>query len=180
MTTPRHPLHVVPEPGGPSAKTFPRAGSANHEDDSTDQLTTTDEEHNAMSGTTTTSTNGTGEQLNERGEIGISGWARRVFIEPWSELTGAVIGLALDVVLGLIALAFIRNGVIPAWLDTHGRQGWMGAGAVAGLYLLAELPDAVLRLYGAVCERLDRRYLDALTAPTATAVGAGVAGGEGL
>jgi hypothetical protein len=178
----------VPEPGGPSAKTFPRAGSANHQDDSTDQLTTTDEEHNAMSGTiTTTSTNGTGEQLNERGEIGISGWARRVFIEPWSELTGAVTGLALDVVLGLTAWAYIRNGVIPTWLDTHGRQGWMGAGAVAGLFLLAELPDAVLRLYRAVCERLDRRYLDALAAPivadparTSTTAGAGVAGGEGL
>jgi hypothetical protein len=84
-------------------------------------------------------------------------WVRRVFVDPWPELVCAVIGLAADVVLGLVAMAFVRNGVIPTWLEAQGHLGWMVGGAVAALFLLGELPGALLRLYRAVRERLFRR-----------------------
>lgn len=176
MTTPKRPLHAVPDPGGSSATTFPRAGSTNHQHDSADNPTRngmTDQERNPMSGIdTNTSKNAIEEEQVMRK------WARRVFVEPWNEVVCALIGVAVDVVIALVAHAYIRNGVIPTWLDGHGHLAWMGAGAAAALFLLGEIPGALLRLYHAVWESLDRRYMKALAARLAAADLAVVDDGE--
>jgi hypothetical protein len=173
MTTPKRPLHAVPEPGGPSTTTFPWAGSTNHHEDNTHTDGTSDQERDPMSGINTSPSRNVIEKENV-----MKTWARRVFVEPWNELVCAVIGLAVDVILGLVALAYMRNGVIPTWLDEHGHLAWMGAGAVAALFLLSELRVSLLRLYNAVWESLDRRYMKAVAARLAAADLAVLDGGE--
>jgi hypothetical protein len=54
----------------------------------------------------------------------------------------------------------------------------MGAGAVAALFLLSELRVSLLRLYNAVWESLDRRYMKAVAARLAAADLAVLDGGE--
>lgn len=157
MTTPRRPLHVVPEPGGPSATTSPRAGSTNHQDYTTDEYAETDQERTTMDQTHTSSGNTTGQH-----ESRLVTWLRRVFLDPWHPLVCAVVGLTLDAVLVLVVVHYSRNGVVPTWLDTHGGHwAWLGAGAFAAV-VLGELFDNVCRLVWAAGEALDRRHMRAV------------------
>jgi hypothetical protein len=46
---------------------------------------------------------------------------------------GIVAALGADVVVSLIVLAYVGSGAVPVWLDAHGRQAWMAAGAAVAL-----------------------------------------------
>lgn len=141
MTTPNRPLYAVPEPGGPSALTFPRAGSANHQDDS--NTATTDEERHGMS--TDNHNQLITEMTQEREDLVADGLEPRGVFGIYNDFTCAVLGLVLDAVVILAVAGYWDNGFIPAWLDTHGHWAWLGAGAL-GWVLLVEVLGALVRL----------------------------------
>lgn len=158
-------LRVVPEPGGPSATTSPRAGSPNHQDHSSDEHATTDQERTTMDRINTETTDDTTGQR----ESALVTWLRRVLIEPWHPLVCAVVGLTLDAVLVLVVVHYVRNGVIPTWLDTHGGHwAWAGAGAFAAV-VAGELFENVCRLVWEAGEALDRHHMRVLADRFATA-----------
>jgi len=104
-----------------------------------------------MSGpTNATSTNGTptqsqqGRELTKMVLLDLE-LARERVMAGWNELACAVLAVLIDVVVIAAGVHFFRNGLIPTWLDTYGQWAWFGAGAVAGLFALAELPNALSR-----------------------------------
>ncbi len=130
-----------------------RAVPATHEHDPSDQ------ERDAMN--ETGSTNSGNERDSQPAAVPVR-WARAVFVEPWNAVVCAVIGLTLDLAVVLVGVHFVRNGVIPAWVDAHGGHWtWMALGALAAVFL-GELLDNVARLYHSVWDALDRRQMRAI------------------
>ncbi len=143
-----------------------RAVSETHEHNPSDQ------ERDAMNETGGTSTDSGNER--DTHPAGVAGrWARAVFVEPWNAVVCAVIGLGLDLAVVLVGVHYLRNGVLPAWLDAHGGPwAWMAVGALAAVFL-GELLDNVTRLYHSVTEALEGRHMRAIADRLA-----GVEGGE--
>ncbi len=129
-------LQAVPEPGGPSATTLPRAGSTNHQDDST-------KERHEMS---TDNTNLTSTDLmNDMEALTMTDLQPRGVLGIYNDLTCAALGLVLDVIVVVVVARYWDNGVIPGWLDTHGHWAWLAAGVVVAVFL-SELVGAVTGL----------------------------------
>ncbi len=116
-------------PGGPSATTFPRAGSTNH------QGANEPNEEQHMTGQTThimTVMDPADPESTEQA---------RPLCRDIGVLLLAAFVLAFDLAALIAAVHYMRNGVIPTWLDAHGGQwAWMGSGAFAGWFVLDALP----------------------------------------
>ncbi|HEY9418416.1 MAG TPA: hypothetical protein VIQ30_26940 [Pseudonocardia sp.] len=82
---------------------------------------------------------------DEPGELVTSGLEPRGVFGIYNDLVCAVLGVLLDVSMVLAVIHYWDNGIIPIWLDAHGHWYWLGAGALAGMFLSA-LAEAVLQL----------------------------------
>lgn len=151
MTTPKRPLHAVPE---------------------SDTSTTTEKEHPDMN-----SDHNPSPAEDTAQPVRIPPRPGGMF-EVYNDLFCAVLGLVLDAVAVLAAVVYYRNGVIPTWLDSHGGHwAWLGAGAITTLFVFGELPDTLARLNDAMWE-LDEHRTAALTARIDAALAADTDGGE--
>jgi hypothetical protein len=82
-----------------------------------------------------------------------------------SDLVCAVMRVVCDVVFVIAAVHFWRDGSIPALLDSvGGRWPWLAAGAVAGGFVLDELPGALDQL-NAACEDVLWAWAEQVPAP---------------
>lgn len=53
--------------------------------------------------------------------------------------------LVWDLLLIGVVAHYWRVGMLPGVLNAHGRWAWMGAGAIAALFVVGEVPDAIDR-----------------------------------
>jgi len=60
------------------------------------------------------------------------------------QLALAVLWMLVSLGVVAIAIAYTWDGTIPTWLDANGgKWAWLVAGAIAGLFVFDELPDAM-------------------------------------
>jgi hypothetical protein len=66
------------------------------------------------------------------------------------DLVWAVAWLAWVVAMIGGAVHYVRTGELPALMEHYGHSGWLVGGALAGLFVLHELPNAVSNLSEAI------------------------------
>jgi hypothetical protein len=106
-------LHAVPKPGGPSATTSPRAGSANH------QATTPTNEEKPMSTDIDPEIQSLADELYDR----------------WQELRHACVEMLASAVLVAAVLVPVGREFVTEVIHHFGNWGWFGAGVGAVLML---------------------------------------------
>jgi hypothetical protein len=80
----------------------------------------------------------------ERDMVIIDRYPSEAVADSYLDLLTALLRVALDIGVIGVAVAFIRAGSVPALLDAAGgRIAWLIAGAVVGLFVLDEVPEAI-------------------------------------